>query len=190
MKDVAFHGGESPVHPIRDVDCLVNGDIVPRFLALVWCTDEHGHWLAFKLVLHLWNVLGGESSQGGSSSVHGGADSGTGEVEVTNDKVWDLRWQRWADIELWLISAQTEEPEWNDLVGTAVARQERESWVLATIGDDVVVVLLGELEPWCTEVWKDTVQRISICGASGWGDGVGSNGIYEACQQSDYGDKE
>lgn len=95
--------------------------------------------------------------------------------------MWNLGWERWADVHLWPIGAKAKEAEGHDLVCATVAGQEWEGWVLATVGDDVVIVLLGELEPWCAQVWKDTVQRVCVSGASRWGDRVRSNGIYKMC---------
>ena len=58
------------------------------------------------------------------------------------------------------------------MVGTSMACQEWEGRILATVGDDIVIILLGELVPRRAQIWKDTAKGVSIGSATRWGYGI------------------
>lgn len=169
--------GVLEVLAVWNVDGLADGDAVALLCLWNWSSDNDWRRSISPFISHLWDVVGGKTSELGVCPVHHGGEACTAEVEIANYDSWDLRWERWTEEELRLVGAETEEAEWHDLVCASVAGQEWEGWVLASVGDNVVVVLLGELEPWCTQVGEDTVECVRVCGTAGWRDGVGDNGV-------------
>lgn len=71
--------------------------------------------------------------------VHACAQCCTSIIESSDLHVRNLWWKRWVDVKNWLISLDTQESEWNDLICTSVASQEWRCRIGVSLDDRVSI---------------------------------------------------